>query len=665
MLQKIKSRSALYKASTLLVLFLIAGALFTRVAYAQVGGLSIYTKTGDPTELVADGKSQTRLMFDLSGCVWYPAAGADDLLQVEITTSLGTSASPPSVNKTIVKAGSPFEVTLRAGSQTGTAKVTATASFCKEGNLMAYGTCSSIDEQNTPKCTGEFEITVLPAGSGGEEEESAEESEETDELSVSIACPSNPKMGESVSCTASVSGAQEGESLEYLWSLEGKAGSKTKDRTFTWKGEEIGYYEVSVEVFGQEDRSARKSLQVTVVESETSEEEEKTEESASSEVSSVSALTSSLESFLNSAGLSNIDPARLAVAGTGVSALIAIWMIVNYRSGVPKEKLEQALDQWRWPKGRQLPPSSPEVEKKTPEDSPKRLPEAEKIDKAANPPSSLPEEKGVDKGAQASASAQLDPIPDTAAAPPSAVKAASGETVEQRLERLVDDTEGYREAVDKTISEVKKIFERVPKEIKESELWKQKVAPKLKKLNDLGIGSKSGKLKEFLRITKELLEVRKKVDADLSYLSREEREGVVWLERGLQGGEEVIKKIHQQFITDPAIAAAKWGLPKEQAAAVEKFLKQHQADFEKMLKGIKKLPRKFVEYGTKAQQRNQDVPKIKKMLYKRTNVEQFDWTKSPKKFLPAIKKIGEAASWTKKQLGRVFISLRDTRPRQE
>jgi len=119
------------------------------------------------------------------------------------------------------------------------------------------------------------------------------------------------------------------------------------------------------------------------------------------------------------------------------------------------------------------------LEKKAPEEPPKRLPEAEKIDKGAKPPSSLPEEKGVDKGAQASASAQLDPIPDTAAAHPSTAKAASGETVEQRLKRLVDDTEGYREAVDKTISEVEKIFERVPKEIKESELWKQKVAPKL------------------------------------------------------------------------------------------------------------------------------------------------------------------------------------------
>ncbi|GAF84869.1 unnamed protein product, partial [marine sediment metagenome] len=187
----------------------------------------------------------------------------------------------------------------------------------------------------------------------------------------------------------------------------------------------------------------------------------------------------------------------------------------------------------------------------------------------------------------------------------------------------------------------------------------------LKKLDDLGIEKKSGKLKEFLRITKELLQVRKKVDADLSYLSKEEREGVVWLERGLQGGEEAIKKIHQQFITDPAIAAAKWGLPKEQAAAAEKMLKQHQADFEKMLKGIKKLPRKFVEYGTKAQQRHQNVPKIKKILYERTNVKHFDVTKSPKKLLPAIKKVKSAGAWVQKKLGRHIIWLRDTRPGQK
>jgi len=241
-------------------------------------------------------------------------------------------------------------------------------------------------------------------------------------------------------------------------------------------------------------------------------------------------------------------------------------------------------------------------------------------------------------------------------------KAVSGETSEERLERAVDDTEGIRDAVDKTIAEFKKNIEGMPKQFKESEFWKQKVAPKLKKLDDLGLERKSGKLKEFLRIVKELLEVRKKVDADLFYLSKDDREGVVWLERGLQGGEEALGKIHQQLITDPAISAAKAILPKDQAAAAEKILKQRQADIQKMLKGIKKLPRKAVENATKAQQRNQDVPDVIKRVYGRTNVEKFDLMKSPNKLKPAIKEVGDMASTVKKFLGKHFVYFRDIPP---
>jgi len=670
MIQLLKFRDRPSKARIIVALAIITAVLLTGVVYAQIGGIKFSTKAGDPTELVADGNSQTRLMIDLYGCSWYPTAGADDLIQIEFTSSLGTSISPPSVNKTIGEVISPYELTLKAGSQYGTAKVTASATFCSEDNTMVFGICSSQEEQNNPKCTGEIEIPIRPAGASEEGEESPEESEETGDLSVSISCTPNPKKGASVSCTASVSGANQNESLEYLWSLEGSAGSITKNSTFSWKGEETGYYEVSVKVFGK-DRDAIKTLLVDVLDSESSGEEEETEDSISSGTSEVSNLVSSLESFLKSAGLSDISPARLAVAGTGVSALIAIWMITQHRSGIPMEKLEQALGKWRWREGQKVPKPQSEVEKKAPEEPPKRLPEAEKIDKGAKPPSSLPEEKGVDKGAQASASAQLDPIPDTAAAHPSTAKAASGETVEQRLKRLVDDTEGYREAVDKTISEVEKIFERVPKEIKESELWKQKVAPKLKKLDDLGIKSKSGKLKEFLRIAKELLEVRRKIDARLSYLPEKDRQGVIWLTRLLQAGQEGLQKIHQQLITDPAIAAFKSFLPKEQAAAVEKILKQRQADIGKVLKGIKDIPAQIVDKGMRASQRNQNVGIVKKMTNKVWQSKgykdkyKFNIMKSPNKLKPAIKKVEGAASGFKKFIGKLYIGWKDTKPRKE
>ncbi|MGB2964412.1 MAG: hypothetical protein WBB69_10555 [Anaerolineales bacterium] len=670
MISIFKSRIAKLKRNTLLVAALITGTLITTVAYAQAGALSIFTKAGDPTELVADGNSQTTLMVDLSGCVWYPTAGAEDLLQVQFTTDLGTSLSPPSANGTKGEIGSPFEVTLRAGSQYGTAKVSATAFYCTEGNMMTFGQCSSKDEQNNPKCTGEFEIAIRPAGTGSEEEESAEESEESEELSVSIACPSKPKVGDSISCTASVSGAQKDESLEYLWSLDGISGSKTKDQTFTWKGKETGYYEVSVQVFGK-DRDIRKDILVNVVESETSDEEEGVEESTSTDSSDTSSLISSLESFLKSAGVKNISPARLAVAGTGVSALIAIWMIINHRAGVPMEKLEQAVGRWRWREGEKLPETPSEVKKKSPEKTPQKppedLPEAVKSDKGANPPVTLPEQKGAEDGVQASAFAKFDE-PTSPVPLPSTAKAVTGETAEQRLERFVDDSEDYRSAVDKTLSDFKKRIEDVPKEVKESEFWKNKVAPKLKKIDEMGIEGKSGKLKEFLRITKELLEVRRKINARLSYLSEKDRQGVIWLTRGLQAGQEGLQKVHQQLITDPAIAAAKALLPKEQAAAAEKFLNRHQTEIGEMLTGIKNLPAEIVDKGMRASQRTQDVQDVVDDVYKgiRHNKPTKFIEKGMNKINPAIKWFNEKGSALRKWIGRKGpVFLRDTTPSQE
>jgi len=266
----------------------------------------------------------------------------------------------------------------------------------------------------------------------------------------------------------------------------------------------------------------------------------------------------------------------------------------------------------------------------------------------------------------ASASSDEPTSDDSAAAPPSKAKKPSGETAEERLERAVDDADGLRAALDKTIADFKKVLEKVPKGTKDGEFWKQKVAPKLKKLNDLKLEEKSGKLKEYLRIAKELLEVRKNLDAKLSNLSKEDREGVIWITRGLRAGREGLSKLHSQLITDPAIAAFKKTLPKEQAAAAEKILKQHQADIEKMFKGIEDLPADGVKKILKASGRTGNVPDIEKKYYEGfKHNTPTDFGRSLRKLDPVIKKVNAAGAWVKKQLGRVIIDLKDTRPGQK
>ncbi len=407
--------------------------------------------------------------------------------------------------------------------------------------------------------------------------------------------------------------------------------------------------------------------EVSPIDSSPEEEENEVEDTSEIEPE-VSTLVTSLESFLRSAGLSSIDPARLAVAGVGTSALIAIWMIVNHRAGVPMEKLEQAIGQWRWREGGELPETQPERET-TPDKPPDKLPEGEKIEKGAKPPS-LPEQKDIEEGVTETASETIDE-PTTEAAPPSK-KAVSGETGEEWFERKVDDAEDIRSAVDKTITDFKKVIEKVPQGVKDSDFWKQKVVPKLKKLDDLAIEGKSGTLKEFLRIAKDLLQVRKRVDAELAVFSKEDREGVVWLVRGLQAGQEGLSKIHKQLITDPAIKAAKAGLPKKQAEAVEKFLNKHQIEIETMLKGIRDLPLNLGKTMGKALQLDQNKGIVKQdtvgVIHDKWNhkVKQFDITRSPREKLgPVIKYVEDTGSAIMKKLGRTFIFLRDTTPKKE
>ena len=649
MISNNKPRKEPFRRMILLVIILIASALITSVAYAQGGDLVMYPKTDAPTEL-------------------------GELLEYEpVVTASGTFPESMSPGKSPM--GTTFELSADFAAGTINGTLTGSRTSTPRGWMNCYDPADPstdldrIDVNTTDsyetsfsgsidKETGEFNIAITPTVHTSATKVSLFTHEECLDKN-SMKYPGEGGWNGKGTISGQVSkdgGIDFSTSWTYSWVY---AEIQVNGQ---WSG--TGIATPPKEEENEDGATSEIDPEVPSIISSPGEEE--IGDGDANEVDpEVSNLLSSLESFLKAAGLSNIDPVRLAVAGTGVSALIAIWMIVNHRAGIPIEKLEQAVGQWRWKEGGELPETSPEVEKKTPQKPPEKLPEGEKVEKGTKP-SSLPEQKDPEEGVKATASASIDE--PTTEASPSTAKKPSEEGLEEWLERKVDDAEGYRDAVDKTITDFKKRMEDVPKEFKESKFWKEKVAPKLKKLDDLGIESKSGKLKEYLRITKELLEVRKKVDADLSMLSEKDREGIVWLERGLQGGEEALKKIHNTLITDPAIAAAKSVLPKDQAAAAEKILKQHQADIEKMLTGIKKLPRKFAENVAKAQHRDQNVGIIKNDTNKVFQHEGYkdqtpaNFGQGLDKARNAYKAVSNAAGSAKKWLGKYIWQLRDVPP---
>ena len=694
MISNNRPRKEPFRSIILLVFTLFTCALLTGIAHAQGDGISFFTKAGDPTEYVADGSSQQESARDPEIPICKEVKpenlnqqGESDELDVllgfnkdegeELPTVTANGTFSESMTRGPNPMGTTFELSadFAAGTIIGTLKGSRTSTPGGWMNCFDPGNPSlefdRIDVNTSDsyeasfsgsidKETGEFSIAITPTGGTSGTKVSLFTHERClDRNSIKWSGEGGWNGTGTISGGVSKDGGINfSTSWKYTWPL-GEVQVNGQ-----WSGTGIVTPPKKEEV--EEGATGENDPEVST--SDSSPEEEETEDEATSEIEpEVSTLVTSLESFLRSAGLSNIDPARLAAAGTGVSALIAIWMIVQHRSGIPMEKLEQAIGQWRWREGGELPETRPEVET-TPDKPPDKLPETEKGKKESKPPSSLPEQEDPGEGASLTASAELyEPTEPTSTA-----KKPSGETGEEWLERQVDNAEDLRAAVDKTISDFKKRLEDVPEEVKESKFWKEKVAPKLKKLDDMAIEGKSGKLKEFLRIAKDLLQVRKRVDAELAGFSKEDREGVVWLVRGLQAGQEGLSKIHNTLITDPAIKAAKAVLPKKQAEVVEKFLNKHQTEIETMLKGIRDLPLNLGKNMGKALHLDQDIGIVKQDTVGVTHTKWkyqakgFDITQSPREKLgPVIKNVEDTGSAIMKKLGRTFIFLRDTTPKQE
>jgi len=695
MISNNRPRKEPYRIVILLVFTLIASSLLTGIAYAKDGENPFFTKAADTAEFGSCGSNpeipicktdklenldQQRESKNTDELLGFDEGEDEDL---PVVTASGT------FSENMIPGNSPMGTTFEISADFAAGTINGTLTGSRISTPRGWMNCydpgdpsielDRIDVNTTDsyeasfsgsidKETGDFSIAITPKGNTSATKVSLFTHEKCVDKN-SQKYPGEGGWNGSGTISGGVSkdgGIDFSTNWKYTWPY-GEIQVNGQ-----WSGKGIVSSPKKEEEENEDEAANEIESGASPIDSSSEEEEENGAGDTSEAESEISTLVTSLESFLRSAGLSSIDPARLAAAGTGVSALIAIWMIVQHRSGIPMEKLEQAIGQWRWREGGELPETDPEPDK-TPDKPPDKLPEVEKKGKAARP-TSLPEQKAQDDGARVTPAASSDkPTSDTsAAADPGRAKKSSGETGEERAERFVDDLEDFRSAVDKTLSDFKKKLEDVPKEVKESKFWKEKVAPKLKKLDDLAIEGKSGKLKEFLRITKDLLQVRKRVDSELAVFSKEDREGVVWLVRGLQAGQEGLSKIHKQLITDPAIKAAKAGLPKKQAEAVEKFLNKHQTEIETMLKGIKELPINLGKNMGKAMHLDQNIGKIKKdtdgVLHSKWKhkAKPFDFTKSPREKLgPVIKYIEETGSAIKKRLGRTFIFLRDTTPKQE
>lgn len=119
--------------------------------FGQSNGAVVEVASGYPTELPADGTSETVLTVDISSCTFGAATGSGAQYSMEATTSNGTIS--PAFSSTLDGGEFPPPLTLKAGTLPFDAVIQVKITYCPEDAVFVMGVCSDPATQDAT-CTG-------------------------------------------------------------------------------------------------------------------------------------------------------------------------------------------------------------------------------------------------------------------------------------------------------------------------------------------------------------------------------------------------------------------------------------------------------------------------------------------------------------------------------
>ncbi|MBN1643120.1 MAG: hypothetical protein JXA09_17940, partial [Anaerolineae bacterium] len=244
----------------LLALALVATGAWA--ARADNDGVYLTVKSGQPGELLADGKSRTILEahLDPGAACWKQAIEAEGAFTLQVSTSLGT-IEPTLATGTLSQF--PMPLTLIAGTTSGTALVDVRAYYCPPGAVGAFGVCSDPQSQQNV-CLANLSISIGDAAPAPAQPQPPAAPEEAPAFSASLSTvPPLPVEGGVVTCTVRVEGAREGESLAYTWYVDSDQAATTSTPTWTWDPALAGRHAIGVDVLG-DARSLELSVEIDV-----------------------------------------------------------------------------------------------------------------------------------------------------------------------------------------------------------------------------------------------------------------------------------------------------------------------------------------------------------------------------------------------------------------
>jgi hypothetical protein len=184
---------------------------------------------------------------------------------------------------------------------------------------------------------------------------------------------------------------------------------------------------------------------------------------------------------------------------------------------------------------------------------------------------------------------------------------------ERRVGRAAADAQAHAQAVEKRRQELERILNGVPRELRESEQWKKRVAPLLDRARKWTDTSRIWALSERI---KAIVDARRRIENSptLRKLPRHHQEALIWYRRVSEVLGETTKQYNERLFIDPAVRVLKPipGVGKP----IARKLERHRKESAEFIDRMKDLPIDISGNGFRAQQRHQGSDPIVRDLWK-------------------------------------------------
>jgi len=281
---------------------------------------------------------------------------------------------------------------------------------------------------------------------------------------------------------------------------------------------------------------------------ETDEEGEGNEEGEGTAISPA-ALYADLEEFLAGEGITAPTPGMMAVSGVALTTLLAAWLVLNQISGISPQQSLEVIKTWS---DGESPPTGADTGHPTGTDA------TESVDEVG------------------SISDQRTPVQEGA---------------EDQVVRHIRDVKDNDDAIKQTRKDFEALEGRIPDQIKNSDTWKNNVAPHIKNIKDYIKQGELDKARDWLDRVENLIEVREEVVSGLDHLTPDKQEAMVWTERIIKTLGHIASDTYQTVVIDPAKAAGEQLLPSDLSKRWGDTMDELSQDMSNTAQEIGELPR--------------------------------------------------------------------------